>query len=47
MCLSGGVPLAVNVILCAPKECTPWDDYTFLKEPVADQVNKAMMAVTP
>ena len=35
MCLSGGVPLAVNVILCVPQECTPWDDFKTLKEPVA------------
>ncbi len=42
LCLSGGVPLAVNIALCAPAKCRPWYDYDDLKQPIANLVNQAL-----
>lgn len=47
LCLSGGVPLAVNIALCAPEICRPWYDYDDLKQPIADFVNQAMSTQIP
>lgn len=46
-CLSGGVPLAVNLALCVPDKCRPWYDFDDLKAPIANFVNGVMATQVP